>query len=224
MDARLSTASAVASLSTLRSPTGSPQVVVGLTAQALPPLACVTPPPSGDLVVDGGGPLAGEVAEQVRRSGLGQVVAGPLASATAESVARSDPPAAVVLVSGRAPSADRGAVWWDLQVPVLPVVGRGGMATVGPLALRGSGSCLRCHERTRADLCWSLVDLASSAPVVAALRPLVAAVTVTMLATALRDCADLVGISVDLVAGEPVLRHRYWPPHPGCACTSQASG
>lgn len=176
------------------------------------------------LVIDGCGPLAAEIADQVRRTAVGRVAAGPLAAHAAESVVTSEPPAAVLLVSEREPHAERATLWWRLGVPVLPVVGRPHAATVGPLVVPGVSACLGCHERTRADLGLAPPRVTPSAtppeetdPL---LRPLVAAVAVTVLATTLRGSVALAGVSVDLTAAEPVLRHRYWPPHPRCHCAA----
>ena len=181
------------------------------------------------VVVDGWGPVADELAAQLRRCGV-EVRAGGHAADCAEAVLDGDdtaprddlgidgrpdavPPRAVVVVAdGRAP-AWAGTPWQARGIPHLPVVVGTRGVVVGPLVIPGRTACLRCVRPT-----WgggrppSASDTPGGGVVLAA-----AVATVTLLAV-LRGDHSLGGISTEIGLDEVSVTHRLWNLRPGCGC------
>ncbi|MGL5867247.1 MAG: hypothetical protein ACRCYX_15495 [Dermatophilaceae bacterium] len=171
----------------------------------------------GPVVVDGWHVLAGEVAAQLRRCGVG-IRAGAHASLAAELEldAGAAAPAALVLVTvGRLPAV-ASAPWQRHGTAHLPVsVGRRDIV-VGPLVIPGRTPCLAC-----AGAVWpaapepgSIFGPPGASSVLAA-----AIATTTVLAT-LRGDYSMGGISTEIANDGQALVHRLWKVRADCRCAS----
>jgi hypothetical protein len=169
------------------------------------------------VVVDGWGPLADELAAQLRRCGVpvrGGVHAADGAELALAGRAADAPGAVVVVAQGRTPWW-AGAPWQARGIPHLPVVLGDARVVIGPLVLPGRTACLRC-----AAPAWRANRVGAAGAVPAGTTVLAAAVaTVTVLA-ALRGEAALGGISTELGLADPAVTHRLWQPRPDCGCAS----
>ncbi len=168
------------------------------------------------VVVDGWGPVAEEVALQLRRVGFA-VRGGVHAADGAElDLAAVRPPAAVVLVAqGRAP-AWASAPWQARGVPHLPLVLGRHVLVVGPLVLPGRTSCLRCAGRV-----WDSSRVVGRTDVPAETLVLATAVAVVTVLAAARGDDSLGGISTEVGLTEVRVTHRVWSPRPGCGCARE---
>ena len=171
----------------------------------------------GDLahvVVDGWGPLAEELAAQLRRC-LVEVRGGAHAADGAEIALDADavPPAVVVVVAqGRAPGW-AAAPWQARGIPHLPVVVAGRAVVVGPLVVPGRTACLRCARSA-----WPGSDVGGPDTPRGGLVLAAAVATVTALAV-VRGDHSLGGISTEIGLDEVTVTHRLWRPRPGCGCS-----
>ncbi|MEI2733304.1 MAG: hypothetical protein V9G08_15160 [Dermatophilaceae bacterium] len=186
------------------------------------------------ILVDGTGGLATDVADGLRRAGVGDVRLGTMAAddldlslRSRDPVVADDPPALVVLVAADALEADRADPWWRRGIPHLPVVSEGARVSVGPLVGPWrDGACLRCLDLHRADVdpAWPSV-LASAAAGRApggrartdtTLSTTVAGV-VAMLACGVLDGRPVpAGVALEVSLPFPRLDHRRWERHPRC--------
>lgn len=192
---------------------------------------------SAVVLVDGAGTFPREIADQLRRVGMGTVYAGPhvldaLESDPQELAGRS---LAVVAVSATPPGPSMSACWHRAGALQLPVTGTGREATIGPLVIPGVSSCAVCHDLRRGDLDRGWPQFAARLraggiggvavpPTDARLAVLGAAVVAVTLADALTGGTDLGGVSTDVTADLPGLTHRFWPRHPRCPCTTPGAG
>jgi bacteriocin biosynthesis cyclodehydratase domain-containing protein len=175
-------------------------------------------------------PLAAELAELCRRSGLRlrtRTRPGPLPRG-------ARPPARVhALVAVGEPRRELLDEWVRRSEPHLVVRLLEGRAVVGPFVVPGSTACLRCLDayRTEQDPAWPLLveqharaaraDRADGIP-----EPVDAALAAVAVGWAARDIASYaegstpaswsstVTLGPQLGAVEPV----RWPPHPHCGC------
>ncbi len=172
-------------------------------------------PAAGAVVVDGPGPLAEEVAHQLRRVGAA-VRAGALAAdAELTRTGGGAPPALVVLVRDRPVPVWAGLPWQARAVPHLPVE-TGATTTVGPLVLPGRSACLTCVARRRSPAPPGLESPAGDP----AARVLAAAVVTVTALTLLRGDPRLAGISTEIASAAETVEHRLWHVEPGCRCAS----
>lgn len=174
---------------------------------------------AGDVVVDGWGALAEEVAAQLRRCGV-RVHAGALAADAADLLALDGGPlpGAVVLVSSGAPRPSAGVPWHARGVPVLPVLAVGEAVVVGPLSVAGAGPCPACvgvpHDRDP-----GVPEVPGDPRRTGPGHVLGAAVaTVTTLA-ALRGDHSLAALSTEVGPHGAPVTHRLWHARPGCRCS-----
>jgi hypothetical protein len=172
---------------------------------------------AGHVVVDGWGPVAEEVAAQLRRCEV-PVVTGAYAAEAAELALSGGgpPPGALVLASGWSPGDSAGAPWQAHGIPHLGVSTAPGSARVGPLVVPGRSACLACVEwpATSPPPPGHPLRRAPGVVVLAA-----AVVTVTTL-SALRGEDSLGGISTEIGFDGTAVRHRFWHARPGCRCLS----
>ena len=173
-------------------------------------------PAVAQVVVDGRGPVADELAAQLRRCEVA-VLGGTHAADAAElalSVGEAAPDVVVVVAKGRAPRW-AGAPWQARGIPHLPVVVGTDRVVVGPLVLPGRTACLRCAEDA-----WpgsrSLATGAGDVPVGTVV--LACAVATVTILTTLRGDASLGGISTEIGLSDVTLAHRLWNVRPDCGC------
>jgi len=157
-----------------------------------------------------------------REQAVARAVTGLAAGARAVAGAPPRTPDLVVRVFSWAVDPERA---WA-EVPLLPVVLGEAGAVVGPLALPGTGPCLRCVELHRAedDRDWPLVHAqlcalarSSPAPEPAALAHLVAGVAASQVLAHLdghEPVTAAAALEVSLPQGTTERRER--PPHEAC--------
>lgn len=177
------------------------------------------------IVVDGRGGLPEETCRQLRRAGAPRVQGGPFAADAAEALMRLSPeerPAAVVLIGTHTVTVEATAPWQRAGVVHLPVTCDGDTSTIGPLIVPGRSACWRCRALTARDL-----DAVGGAPVgrlhlePVALPPgglgvLTAAVTASVILSAVTGKSRLSGVSTELDLAGPSVTHRHWRSHPLC--------
>ncbi|WP_409495593.1 TOMM precursor leader peptide-binding protein [Amycolatopsis sp. cmx-11-12] len=108
----------------------------------------------------------------------------------------------------------------------LPVRVRDGIGIVGPLVVPGRSSCLRCADlhRARADETWPRVASQLAGRVqrpdlgaVHACAALAAAQALRLLSPS-DQAPPAWNATLEIDFFEGAIRHRDWPPHPGCGC------
>ena len=99
-----------------------------------------------------------------------------------------------------------------------------GNAVVGPLVIPGRTPCVHCGDLRRAhlDRAWPALlaqlnrERPQPQPTLLAWAASTAALQVRALAAG--SGAETIGRTLEMAAGEWVLRARTWPAHPGCGC------
>lgn len=175
------------------------------------------------VVIDGRGPLAGDLARLLRAAHVGEVHGGWYAGAVDELDARHPDPGLVITLGARLPRR-RAADWLRRSIAHLPVVARTGSVVVGPLVVPGAGPCLTCirlHEGAPLPS-----DLGGEDPLLDAqndevrVEPSLAAIvagTVAMLALGHVDAyPPPTGIRWHTALPLPSLATSRWEVHPGC--------
>ena len=175
----------------------------------------------GYVVVDGWGPVAEEVAAQLRRLGV-RVRAGGHAADAAELdvVGGGSRPGAVLLVTGHEPAWVRcpsmHAPWHAHGVAHLPVRARPGGVDVGPLVLPGRSPCLGCVAARLDDPPTERVVPPAGGD--DGVLVLAASVATVVTLSALRGDTHLAAISTEVAGAGPTVRHRVWSARPRCGC------
>lgn len=191
-----------------------------------------SPLPRGrHVVVDGGDPLAGEVALLLGRLGVDRVTQGRTAVDLVLADPQHDRPDLVVMVGVEALDPRCGDVWRHHRVPHLPVVPHGSAVSIGPIVRGGpTGPCLWCLDlhRSDRDQGWASVvsQVVGGARVVprpyaaegvdAAVVPFVAGGVVLLALGLLSGQSPPDGLAVEVRTPWPRVDHRRWTRHPRC--------
>lgn len=95
------------------------------------------------IVIDGRGPLTGEIARLIGAAHIGHIRMGWYAGASEDHDLDSPDPCLVISVGARLPLV-RARDWWERGIAHLPVLAHGASVDIGPLVVPGRGPCLNC--------------------------------------------------------------------------------
>lgn len=175
------------------------------------------------VVVSGTGATVDSVARRLVEAGLAPQLVGPVpddAVATPELLAA---PLAIV-VAHYVVDPQLFGLWLRHDVPHLPIVFGDASVRVGPLIEPGTGPCLYCVERTRADAdpAWQAIACQLLGRQSKAETPFIASEIAVMAARLARNrlrngpASTATSFAVSIGSGE--VTTRAWQPHPECAC------
>lgn len=175
----------------------------------------------GAVLVDGGGPVVGLVADALRAAGVGATHGDP--------GSRYD---LAVLVDPAGPDGELPAALVSRGVPHLAVRLSDGIGVIGPLVLPRRSACLRCVylHRAVADPHWPKVAAQLAGSVGSASPSCTTATAALAAEQALLALDAVVGAgeapptvdgTLELDVRRGVLRRRRWPPRPDCDCGAE---
>lgn len=181
------------------------------------------------VVVSGSGPTADRLVWRLREGGLDPRPTGESPDDAVAAPALGEAPLAVVVGHYVLDPAFSG-LWLRRDVPHLPVVYGDTSVRIGPLVEPGSGPCLHCLERHRADAdpAWPAIAAQLWGLRSTAETPFLASEAATAAARiALNRLAGLPtpvsapspassSITIDAVTG--AIERRTHVPHPECSC------
>ncbi len=161
-----------------------------------------------------------------RRDAMAQVVRRSGGDTATTRLYTDRQPELVLLTDAVVPAPEVVGELVQNGVSHLPVRVRDGIGIVGPLVVPGRSSCLRCADLHRAtsDNTWPRVASQLAGRVqrpdlgaVHACAALAAAQTLRLLSPS-EKAPPAWNATLEIDFFEGAIRHRDWPPHPGCGC------
>lgn len=193
------------------------------SASSGPPLSVTERREGARVVIDGRGPVVGDIGRLLRAAHVGDVRCGWYAGVGDELDSRHPDPGLVITVGTHLPRL-RAMDWLRRSIAHLPVIARSGSVAIGPMVVPGAGPCLTCirlHEGAPLLTDLGREDLLTDAqndPV--RVEPSLAAVvagTAAMLALGLIDAyPPPIGVRWHTALPLPSLATSRWGVHPQC--------
>jgi hypothetical protein len=161
-----------------------------------------------------------------RREGMAQVLRRTSPQTSTTRLYADRQPELVLLTDAVVPAPEVVSELVHEGISHLPVRVRDGVGIVGPLIVPGRSSCLRCADlhRTGLDAGWPRVASQLAGRVqrpdlgaVQACAALAAAQALRLLSPC-EEAPPTWNATLEIDFFDGAVRHRDWPPHPGCGC------